>query len=319
MKILVTGGSGFLGSALIHRLRESGHQARGFSRRPASNAFVGDITNLPDISSAVKDFGPEIIYNLASQTDLAGKSNGYEANNFGVSNLLKAAADSKHVRRIVWLSSQLVNRPGYVPARDDDYDPVGGYGFSKMEGEKIVRANEGGGKEWVIVRPTTVWGPRMSHHYLRLLSLIKRGLYFHVGKDPIYKSYSYIENLTFQMEKLATADRALLHGQTIYAADSQPIEIRGWCDGFAERFGVSIPTLPKAVAVSIARAGDLASLAGFRSVPLSSPRLDNMLTEYVFDTAPIEEICGPSRISNQEGVARTADWWLAAESLKRGA
>ncbi|MDM7980520.1 MAG: NAD(P)-dependent oxidoreductase [Rhizobium sp.] len=318
MRVLVTGGTGFLGSALIDQLRRSGHVVTGFSRRRSSNGIVGDITDPTSISSAIKEFQPEIVYNLASQTDLANLPAGatYQANTNGVLNLIRAVADSNSIKRVVWLSSQLVNRPGKVPASDNDYDPVGEYGASKMEGEIIVRENDGGGKEWAIVRPTTVWGPGMSPHYQRLLAMIQKGLYFHIGRQPIYKSYSYIDNLTHQLECMSAADVALLHRGTFYAADSQPIELREWCDGFARRLEVSIPTLPKIVARILANVGDAASLVGVTRVPLNSSRLNNILTEYVFDTRPIERICGQSRVSNQEGIRRTADWWLASKSVE---
>lgn len=316
MRILVTGGSGFLGSALISQLNKSGHVAIGFSRHQSASGIAGDINDFASISAAVQEFQPEVIYNLASQTDLVKFSPQarYDANTVGVANLVRAIVNSNDVRRAVWLSSQLVNRPGHVPARDDEYNPVGSYGASKMEGEVIVRENDGGGKEWVIVRPTTVWGPGMSPHYTRLLSMIQKGLYFHIGRQAIYKSYSYIDNLTFQLESLCTAEAALCHRRTFYAADSQPIELREWCNGFAEHLGVSIPTLPRAIARSLALMGDAASIVGVKRMPLNSARLDNMLTEYVFDTRPIEQICGPSQISNQEGVRRTADWWLAQQN-----
>ena len=204
---------------------------------------------------------------------------------------------SPSVQRVIWASSQLVNVPGYQPKNDQDYNPVGEYGKSKMIGEQIIRSSEGGGKDWVIIRPTTVWGPGMSPHYLKLLLMIYRGMYFHVGYKPLRKSYSYIENLVYQLGCLVTADKPLVHGRTIYIADSEPIELRDWCNGFATHFKKTIYTMPKPVAQLLAKAGDFAGKVGMQNVPFNSARLNNILTEYVFDTSQIEAICGKSKIS----------------------
>jgi len=312
MIILVTGGSGFLGAALIRNLREGGHTVLGFNRTLGPDFISGDLTKSESIEQAVNIFSPEVIINLASQTDLGGTDSkfGYSANTVGVQNLVDAVSRSPFVRRVIWVSSQLVNVPGYQPKSDKDYNPVGEYGKSKMTGEQIVRSCDGGGKEWVIVRPTTVWGAGMSPHYMRLLSMIQKGIYFHVGNKPLYKSYSYIDNLVYQFACLATADKALIHGKTIYLADSEPIELRNWCNGFAAHFGKSIPTMPKPIAQLLAKAGDLAGKTGVPRIPFNSLRLNNILTEYVFDTSMIEAICGKSKISNDEGVRRTAEWFL---------
>jgi nucleoside-diphosphate-sugar epimerase len=316
MRILVAGGSGFLGNALIASLTSEGHEVVGFSRTDIPGSLVGDITDATSIISSVKEYAPDVIFNLASQTDLSA-SNGalnYDANTVGVRNLIEAVSQAPSVRRVIWASSQLINKPGVCPKHDEDYNPVGGYGESKVEGERLVRRLNGGGKIWTIVRPTTVWGPGMSPHYLRLLSMIRRGLYFHVGSRQLQKSYSYIENLVHQLRCLSVADTEAIQAKTFYLADSEPIELREWCDGFARAFGKTIPSLPKPIVIAMAKAGDLAGCAGVKRVPFNSQRLNNILTEYVFDTGPIDAICGKSQISNSEGVARTAKWYLDRQS-----
>lgn len=307
-RILVTGSSGFVGGAVVRRLRAAGHDARGFSRSGGENAYRGDLLDLQSLNAALADLQPGVVINLAGATDLKGISpQGYAANIGGVSNLIEAVSESDSVERVIWASSQLVCQPGRPPAHDTDYDPVGAYGASKAEGERRVRAADGGRRGWVIVRSTTIWGPGMSEHYSGMLRLIRKGLYFHVGRAPLRKSYSYIENLADQFTTLATAPLDQVNGRTFYLADSEPVDLRQWADGFADAFGRRIPTLPAALAHVLAGVGDIAARLGLPA-PLTRARLRNMLTEYVYDTGPIEALHGPTTISNAEGVRRTAAW-----------
>jgi nucleoside-diphosphate-sugar epimerase len=316
VRILVTGSSGFVGAALLKALRERGLDARGFSRSARPDSLQGDLLDPPSIRAALDAFAPEIIYNLAGQTDLKGApAAGYAANTDGVSNLCDAVARARSVRRVVWASSQLVNRPGRAVTGDMDYDPGCLYGRSKAEAERRLRGCDGGGKEWVIFRSTTIWGPGMSDHYAGILRQIRRGLYFHVGRRPLRKSYSYIGNLTGQLITLGTAPAGQVHRRTFYLADSEPIELRRWHDQFARIFGRRIATMPVFAARLAAIGGDLAALLGVR-VPITSRRLANMLTEYVHDVSPIEAIHGRTAISNEEGVRRTAEWFLRLEDRK---
>lgn len=311
MRILVTGSSGFVGKALTEALVAQGHDVSGFSRKTHPRSLTGDLLDPASIRRAIDAFQPEIIYNLAAETDLKGAAQGgYAANTTGVKNLLDAVERSDSVRRVVWASSQLVCKVGRPPAHDTDYSPEGGYGESKVQTETMVRGRAGGGKEWVIFRSTTIWGPGMSPHYATILGLIRRGLYFHVGRRPRMKSYSYIGNLTAQLATLGTAPAGLVNGKTFYLADSDPIDLRKWADGFAARFDKRIPTLPEPLARSLAFVGDLLTRAGLR-FPLTSQRLDNMLTDYVYDVRPIDAVHGRTQIGMDEGIRRTADWYLA--------
>jgi nucleoside-diphosphate-sugar epimerase len=314
MRALITGSRGFVGAALMQRLIDQGHEVSGFSRAGGDRTLTGDLLDPASIRAAIDAFQPDVIYNLAAETDLKGAPrNGYAANTTGVSNLLEAVRASPSVQRVVWMSSQLVNRPGRAVTSDTDFDPEGGYGASKAEGERLVREADGGGKTWVIVRSTTIWGPGMSEHYLGVVRLIRRGLYFHVGRAPRMKSYSYIDTLAAQLEALGTTAQANIAGRVMYLADSPPIDLRLWSDAFAARFGRRIHTLPEPVARMLGMAGDLITAVGLRS-PLTSRRLDNMMTDYLYDTAPIEAVAGPPTISMQEGVRRTADWLIARDA-----
>lgn len=313
MRTLITGSTGFVGKALLRRLTDRGHEVRGFSRSGGADTLTGDLLDPASIRAALAAFQPDVVYNLAAETDLKGPpKNSYAANTTGVRNLIEAVAEAPSVTRVIWMSSQLVNRPGHAPASDTDYDPQGGYGASKAEGERLVRAADGGGKTWVIPRSTTIWGPGMSEHYAGVLRLIRRGLYFHVGRRPRLKSWSYIETLASQLEALGTAPADQVHGLTLYLADSPPIDLRVWSEAFAGRFGKRIATLPEPVARALGLAGDLLARLGLPA-PLTSRRLHNMMTDYVYDTGPIDRILGPPDVSMEEAVRRTADWLVGRD------
>ncbi|WP_420479199.1 NAD-dependent epimerase/dehydratase family protein [Brevundimonas sp. FT23028] len=314
MRAMITGSRGFVGAALMQRLAANGHEVAGFSRAGGPDTLTGDLLDPASIRAALAAFRPDVVYNLAAETDLKGPPrHGYAANTDGVTHLLEAVAAAPSVRRVIWMSSQLVNRPGRTVASDTDFAPEGGYGASKAEGERRVRAADGGGKDWVIVRSTTIWGPGMSEHYQGVLRLIRRGLYFHVGRRPRWKSYSYIDNLAAQLEALGSAPTDRIQGRVMYLADSPPIDLRAWSDAFAARFGRRIRTLPEPVARLLGAVGDAMAAAGLRT-PLTSRRLDNMMTDYVYDTTLIEAVAGPPAVSMNEGVRRTADWLIARDA-----
>jgi nucleoside-diphosphate-sugar epimerase len=139
--------------------------------------------------------------------------------------------------------------------------------------------------------------------------MIRRGQYFHVGKNPLWKSYSYIENIAFQYQRLLEAPAESIHRKTLYLADYEPIDLLAWCDAFQRAFGSRpIPHVPLAVARTFAYCGDAANAIGVSNFPFNSFRLNNVLTQYRFDTKATEAICGPLPYTIEEGVAETAAW-----------
>ncbi len=317
MRILVTGSSGFVGSALVERLRRNGYETHGIDakpprwRTPHANDHVLDLNDSASLQRIVDTVRPEQIVHLAARTDLSSDSViKYNANIDGVLHLMRAIGRAGCVDRVLWTSTQLVSRVGRIPAHDTDYAPDTSYGESKVITERIVRGLDGGAPEWAILRPTTVWGPGMSDHYLSLLRYLERRLYFHAGSQRVPKSFSYIHNATYQIERLLSAPAAAVHGQTFYIADYEPIDLRSWCDALSAQLGVRpAPVVPAPIARLLGRLGDLLNATVAPGFKFTSFRLRNILTPYVFDTRNLEAVVGPLPHDQASAVIQTAAWY----------
>ena len=201
------------------------------------------------------------------------------------------------IRRGIWTSSQLVCRVGYVPKSDTDYTADTLYGKSKVRTEQIVRSANGGGREWCLARPTTVWGPGMSAHYQRFLRMIERGYYFHVGHGPLWKSYSYIDNIAFQYWRLLAAPAGQIQRRRSILPTTRRSTSSPGATPFSARSALApIPHLPLAIARTLALCGDAVNAVGMKKFPFNSFRLNNVLTQYQFDLKPTASVCGDCRL-----------------------
>ena len=211
-RVLVTGQAGFIGRHLVRALLAEGRQVAGLDKRASGlsdrgyQEFVCDLLDAGATRRAVTGFAPDAVLHLAARTDLDETRDigGYAANMRGVRHLLDAIDATPSVVRAVCTSSQLVCRIGYQPTSDEDYAPSTLYGESKVETERIWRGADGAGREWALVRPTTIWGPGMNPHYLRFFRMVRDGRYFHVGRGPTRKSYGYVRNTVAPCAPAAT-------------------------------------------------------------------------------------------------------------------
>ena len=315
--ILVTGGSGFIGSYLVDYLEEKGYSVLGIDKTHPKNShqkknFIEcDILDRERLNKIVKEFSPNIILHLAARIDLDEKKDiqGYASNIRGVGNLVEVIQQNSSIDRCIFTSSQLVCRVGHVPKNEYEYNPNTLYGESKVLTEKIVRERDGGKVEWCLVRPTTVWGPGMSPHYQKLFKLIQKGQYFHVGKKPLYKSYSYVGNIAYQYQKLMEAPVEQIHRKTLYLADYEPISLRDWTNLIQQELQARfIPTYPELITKLAAKVGDAINFCGWRRFPFNSFRLNNILTEYLFDLSETKKICGNLPYTTEQGVKEMVNW-----------
>jgi nucleoside-diphosphate-sugar epimerase len=169
-KVLVTGGSGFIGINLIMELLKEGAivtaldlPMTNWEKIPFGVRLVkADILKKSDLINVCDDI--EIIYHLAAKTDLDGKTkNDYKVNYEGTQNLIEEAAKSQTLERFVFYSTFLVAGESNETRFIDETEPYRTktvYGESKIEGEKIVKkCCSQFNIPFTIIRPTSVYGP----------------------------------------------------------------------------------------------------------------------------------------------------------------
>jgi nucleoside-diphosphate-sugar epimerase len=198
-----------------------------------------------------------------------------------------------------------VCQPGYIPKDFDDYKPHTLYGESKVKGEQIVKSIESQGYEWIIIRPTSIWGPWFNIPYIDFFSIVHQGKYFDFG-DTCTKTYGYIENTIHQI--LGLIEVGGLHGKTFYLGDEPAIQISEWANEISIEMGNGpIKSIPFFLIRLAAFGGDLLSILKIK-FPMTSFRLRNMTTNNVLPLANLYEIVGPTPVARLEGVKRTIRW-----------
>jgi nucleoside-diphosphate-sugar epimerase len=317
MRILVTGGSGFIGTNLIQELIERKHEVVNLDiKAPRLEAHVPlwrEVSLLDENGTAqlLKEARPDYVFHAAARTDLRGRTRDeYAVNMTGTSNLVSAIKAAGCVRRTIFLSSMLVCRNGYRPTDDLDVCPNTTYGESKVEMERIVRARMGSARmEFVIVRPTSVWGPWFSEPYLQFFLAIRRGLYVHPGHVQVKKHFAYVGNVVRQLITLITASSESCAGSVLYVGDYSEYIVREWADLVQRELGAHrIRTVPLPVLKVIALAGDVLQSLGWRRVPLTSFRLSNMLTNNSLPFEKSARVFGALDYSVVDGVRKTVAW-----------
>src|SRR3954468_9583526 len=120
IKILITGGSGFIGTNLVTHFESLGYAVANLDMAtPRKKDHVQywkkvDLLDANGVSQLIADFLPTHVVHLAARTDLDGKlTEDYNANTVGTANLMAGLNKIQSLRRVIFASSMLVCRPGY--------------------------------------------------------------------------------------------------------------------------------------------------------------------------------------------------------------
>lgn len=317
MRVFITGGSGFIGVNLIEFFLEKGIDILNFDIKvPRNKAHTeywveGDILDSEKLKLSVKKFNPDYIVHLAARTDLSGDTiEEYPANIVGVANVIDAIQGAKKLKRVLFASSRLVCKIGYRPESEVDYKPTTAYGESKVLGEKIVRKRAGDIPcPWMIFRPTSIWGPWFDVPYKDFFMMILNGRYVHPAGTKIRKSFGYVGNSVFMIQRFLTCETDLVHRKTMYLTDYPELEVKSWASLIATKSGGKAPrNVPGFILRIAALCGDGLKMCGWKNPPLTSFRLDNLLTEMLHDTKEVKIICGDLPYNLERGVEVTLAW-----------
>jgi len=201
MNVLVTGGSGFIGSRLVSDLLAKGHRVsildKVQSTRYPELCRIGNVRDPAAVDAAVK--GIDLVYHLAAEhrDDVRPISLYYEVNVEGTRKLTEACSENG-VSRIVFTSSVAVyGLNAGTPSEESHPKPFNDYGSSKLQGEEVLRqwAGENHGVSLTIVRPTVVFGEGNRGNVYNLINQIVSGRFLMVGDGRNRKSMAYVGNV----------------------------------------------------------------------------------------------------------------------------
>ena len=290
-KVLITGGSGFIGTNLIELYIQNRESFLNLDKTepidPSQKKFwvKGNLLDKKMLLSTIEEFKPNVIVHLAARTDCDSDNlDDYIDNTTGTQNLIDCIKEFNFVERVIITSTQYVYKSSKqpFPQNDEDYLPHTTYGESKVITEKITR-NANLSCVWTIVRPTNVWGPWHMRYPNELWKMIDRGFYMHPGKKEVIRTYAYVKNVVHQINKIIYSPSLEVDKKTFYLGDL-PIDSYEWLNSLSVslrdkrivRIPIFIFAIPSAAGSIIRRFGI--------PFPLYNTRFKNMIEDYYAPT-----------------------------------
>lgn len=326
MKVLVTGGGGFIGRHLVDDQLRRGRQVTAvdidteslqpLEENPNLTIVKADFTDSDHISHHLP--GHDICFHLASahlETNV-GEDYFWRVNVDGTRDFIEQCYHAG-IARFVHCSSVGVFGDIKNPPADETTDchPDIAYEQSKLAGERAVMAfAKSVGYDTVIIRPSWVYGPGCPRTH-RLFQTIKKGRFFFVGDGQTSRHPIYITDMVNGFELAATQDEAA--GKVFIIAGPQAVSIRELVEEIARTMDMPAPTLslPKAVVWPAVYALELTGTTLGRSAPFTRRSLKFFTGNTAFNTKKAQELLGfHPQIELNEGLTKTYHWLIEAES-----
>jgi nucleoside-diphosphate-sugar epimerase len=261
----LTGGSGFVGGALIERLRREGWDVRALARSERAAARVGErgaeiVRGTLDDRESLRAGaeGAEVAFHAAAKVEDWGDPADFERLNVqGTRNVIDACREAG-VRRLVHVGTEAALMAGQPLVNVDESAPLRPdspalYPSSKAKAEQLVRAANGDRLETVVVRPRFVWGRGDSTLLPQIVDLVRSGRFRWVGGGRHLTATTHIDNTVEGLWLGATRAPA---GGVYFVTDGEPVVFREFLTALVATQGVEIPdkSVPAGVANAAARA-----------------------------------------------------------------
>jgi len=281
MRIALTGATGFLGSAVLHRLIFEGHAVKALTRRPQPDRpgvewVAGDLADAAALDTLAD--GADAVIHVAGAVNAPDRQAFAAANVTGTAMTL-AAAERAAAPRFVLVSSLSARAPH-----------LSDYSWSKHGGEELVRASS---LDWTIVRPPAIYGPA-DREMLELFRMARRGL---VLLPPAGRlSVIHVDDLTHLLVALAR-DRSSTTRHQLYEVD----------DGTAG--GLTHRDFAQALGDAVGRRGFAFALP--RAALMTAARIDRLVRGHGAKLTPdrVRYFCHPDWVADPAR-AVPAELWM---------
>lgn len=251
-KVLVTGGNGFLGKAIINRLLQKNCGSISIFCRSDCPELAkvgieiinGDIRDSNALSKAF--FSKTVVFHVAAKAGIWGKKKDFFDINFGGTKNVLDACRKNEIAALVYTSSPSVA----IPSGEDilgvnetiSYPSkfLAPYPQSKAEAEKLVLASE---IPSISIRPHLIWGPGDPHILPRLIEKAKKNQLRRVGDGTNLVDLTYIENAAhahiLAAQKLRNSQQ--FNNKAYFISDGSPVNLWNWINNFLTALRIEPP------------------------------------------------------------------------------
>ena len=321
MRILVTGGTGFTGKALVRRLLDAGHQVVALDfkeglkteelRQWGAEVIIGSVTDKEIVEKCMP--GVEVVHHLAAAFREMNVPDSYyhEVNVQGTRNVLEAALRCG-VKKFIYCSTcgvhgNIDHPPG---GEDAPIQPADYYQATKYQAEPLVQDYFNKGLKTVILRPAAIYGPGDPERFYMIFKRVARGTFPMFGSGRTFYHPLYIDNLIDAF--MQSMEEGKGDGQAYLIADEEFLEIRELVRKVGEALGIRVkiktyPILPLIIAGHVCEK----LCKPFKITPPIFPRRVDWYRQnraFKIDKAKRELEYQP-KWGIDEGLRKTAEWY----------
>lgn len=318
-KVLVTGATGFTGSALCRRLVAENEQVVAFVRQTSDVSALKrlgvecrsvDLTSKSDVESNFEPFANVFHIAAAYRTEHADEQEFFRVNVEATDHLL-ASSRAHGVGRFVHCSTVGVQGEIEDPPATEEYrvKPGDHYQESKLEGEKLALRYFADGLPGMVVRPVGIYGPGDTR-FLKLFRAISRGRFVMIGSGDVLYHLTFIDDLVEGF--VLAAQPAAPVNETFTIAGPEYTTILELVNLIADTLDKPRPKLrvPFAPVYGASIVCEKVCKILRLSPPLYPRRVEFFQLDRAFSTKKAERLLGyRPQVPLRDGIRRTAEWY----------
>ena len=321
MKVLVTGGTGFTGKALVKRLLDEGHEVVSLDYREGlkteeirqwgATVVIGSVTDRDVVARCMA--GVDIVQHMAAAfRELDVPNSHYDEVNVGGTRIVLEEAFKVGVKKFIYTSTCGVHGNVDVPPADENspIQPADYYQRTKYEAEPLVLEYHRKGMPAVILRPAAIYGPGDPERFYMIFKRVSRGTFPMFGSGKTLYHPLYIDNLVDAL--MLAMEPGKGDGEAYLIADEEFVQIETLVRKVGQALGVNVQ-IPHFPILPLMIAGHLCEKVckPFKITPPIFPRrVDWYRQNRAFNIAKAKRDLGYNpRIGLDEGLKRTGEWY----------